>query len=171
MMEIKLNSAHNSADRLMQWLGYSGLIPFVAPVAEMLSAKLSESGLQAASIAGFYAPYVFVAYSAVILSFLSGILWGKARQSSLVATSNMLLIISNIISVLAWVSLLMIYISPLMMIFAVTLLLCGYASLLLAERSIDADCESPSYWRMRLLLTALVIVAHSVVLVLLIGDL
>lgn len=143
----------------------------MAPVAEMLSAKLSEPGLQAASIAGFYAPYVFVAYSAVILSFLSGILWGKARQSSLVATSNMSLIISNIISVLAWVSLLMIYISPLMMIFAVTLLLCGFASLLLAERSIDADYESPSYWRMRLLLTASVIVAHSVVLVLLIGDL
>jgi hypothetical protein len=58
-----------------------------------------------------------------------------------------------------------------MMLFAVTLLLCGYASLLLAERSIDAENEEASYWHMRLLLTTKVILMHSVVLVLLIGDL
>ena len=112
-----------------------------------------------------------MAYSAVILSFLSGVLWGKARQSMTSDKTNMLLITSNIISVLAWVSLLMIYISPLMMLFAVTILLCGYATMLLAEFSIDADYESVTYWRLRLLLTVSVIAAHSLILVLLIGDL
>lgn len=171
MLKTQSASVDSANQKLIQWLGYLGLIPFIVPSIEMLSAKLAGPGVQAASIAGFYAPYVFVAYSAVILSFLSGILWGKARQTSTAAKSDASLIISNIISLLSWISLLMIYISPLMMLFAVSILLCGYASLLLAESSIDADIELPSYWRMRLSLTALVIIAHSIVLVLLIGDL
>lgn len=171
MLETQSVPADSGSQRLIQWLGYLGLIPFIVPAIGMLQAKLTGPGLQAASIGGFYAPYVFVAYSAVILSFLSGVLWGKARQSMTSDKTNMLLITSNIISVLAWVSLLMIYISPLMMLFAVTILLCGYATMLLAEFSIDADYESVTYWRLRLLLTVSVIAAHSLILVLLIGDL
>lgn len=156
---------------LTQWLGYLGLIPFIAPLIEMFAAVSTNSSIQSAVFLGFYAPYVFVAYSAVILSFLGGILWGKGRQESTANRSNMALIISNLISILAWLSLLMIHISALMTLFAVTLLMCGYASLLLAERSVDAINEDLGYWRMRLVLTALVIVAHSLTLILLIRDL
>ena len=169
-MQTQLGTPSKSEQKLTQWLGYLGLIPFIAPLLEMLAAVASSSGIQSAVFLGFYAPYVFVAYSAVILSFLSGILWGKGRRESTANKSNMALIISNLISILAWLSLLMIHISALMTLFAVTLLMCGYASLLLAERSVGLSNEAIGYWRMRLVLTALVIVAHCLTLILLIKD-
>ena len=170
-MKIQSVESNHSAHILTQWLGYLGLIPFLVTFGEMCMSALSKSGIHSAALFGLYAPYIFITYSAVILSFLCGILWGKGRRSSEGRRSNISLIISNIIAILAWITLLMINISPLMMLFAVTLLLCGYASLLLAERSIDAENEEASYWHMRLLLTTKVILMHSVVLVLLIGDL
>jgi hypothetical protein len=53
---------------------------------------------------------------------------------------------------------------------AVALLLCGFGSLLLAERALDVDTEDNAYWRMRLLLTMIVIAAHSLVLIFLIRE-
>lgn len=170
MKAQSVQSDHNVL-KVTQYLGYLGLIPFVVPFGSMCESVLSEAGIHSAAIWGLYAPYIFITYSAIILSFLSGILWSKSRRSSAAVRSSFSLIFSNIIAVLAWITLLMINLSPLMMLFAVTLLLCGYASLLLAERAIDSGVEEAPYWQMRLLLTTLVIVMHSVTLILLIGDL
>ena len=170
-MKSKLNPTEQSMHKLTQWLGYLGLTPFLVTFGVMCTAALSDAGVHSAALYGLYAPYIFITYSAIILSFLCGILWGKGRRASEAKRSNISLIISNTIAVLSWITLLMINISPLMMLFAVTLLLCGYASMLIAERSIDSDNEEAGYWQMRLLLTATVIVVHSLVLVLLIGDL
>jgi hypothetical protein len=170
-----LNTPASSSSRgvgsLSQWLGYLGLIPFLVAFARMFTASLTDSGIHSAALLGLYVPYVFITYSAIIMSFLCGILWTKGRRSPESKRSSLSILFSNIIAILAWITLLMINISPLIMLFAVTLLLCGYASLLIAERSIDSHNEDADYWRMRLLLTATVIVIHSMVLVLLIGDL
>jgi len=58
-----------SQSTLMKILGYAGLVPFLVPGYLMGQAFFSAPGLQSAAIFGLYAPYVFIAYSAVILSF------------------------------------------------------------------------------------------------------
>ncbi len=156
---------------LTLWSGYLGLIPFLVLLYEMTIAQVSGVGIHGASFYGFYAPYIFIAYSAIILSFLSGILWAKSRDSSDLKISRFMFIFSNVLALMSWASLLLINISSMLMIFAVTLLLCGYGSLLLAERSLDHDAKDAQYWRMRLVLTMLVICAHSLVLIYLIREL
>ena len=64
-----------SQSTLIKILGYAGLVPFLVPVYLMGQAFVSATGLQSAAVFRLYAPYVFIAYSAVILSFLSGTVW------------------------------------------------------------------------------------------------
>ena len=156
---------------LIKTLGYAGTVPFLLPVYLMGQAFLSSKGLQSAALFGLYAPYVFIAYSAIILSFLAGILWAKSRDFSQKRIARSMIVFSNLLALSGWASLLLINISSMLMVFAVALLLCGYGSLLLAERSLDHDARDSQYWRMRLVLTMLVICAHSLVLIYLIRDL
>ena len=59
-------------------LGSIGLVPFIVSVGRMVSGAWSGGGLQSASIFGLVCTlHVFLAYSAIILSFLAGTLWGK----------------------------------------------------------------------------------------------
>jgi hypothetical protein len=62
-------------------LGLAGLIPFVWGAASQLSPALAEIGL---ALAGprFVGPYVSLAYGTVILSFMSGVLWGFATRAT-----------------------------------------------------------------------------------------
>ena len=92
-------------------LGSIGLVPFIVSVGRMVSGAWSGGGLQSASIFGLYAPYVFLAYSAIILSFLAGTLWGKWESLPPNRGSAVVLIFTNLTSLLAWVSLTVIHIS------------------------------------------------------------
>lgn len=62
-------------------LGLAGLIPFLWGAASQLSPGLTEFGL---AVAGprFVGPYVSLAYGTVILSFMSGVLWGFATRAT-----------------------------------------------------------------------------------------
>ncbi|SFN82610.1 Protein of unknown function [Roseovarius lutimaris] len=62
-------------------LGLAGLLPFVWGAITVL---LPDLGLWTAQIIGprFAGPYVMLFYGAVILSFMSGVLWGFATQLS-----------------------------------------------------------------------------------------
>ncbi len=61
-------------------LGLAGLIPFVWGAATYLSEPLSQWG--AATLgARFIGPYVQLFYGSVILSFMSGVLWGFATKA------------------------------------------------------------------------------------------
>lgn len=62
-------------------LGLAGLIPFLWGAASQLSPSLTEFGL---AVAGprFVGPYVSLAYGTVILSFMSGVLWGFATRAT-----------------------------------------------------------------------------------------
>ena len=151
-------------------LGYLGLIPFLVPLWQMTVAVGSGQGVDGAAIFGLYAPYVFITYSAIILSFLGGILWSKGRFIAQKRSSNIAVIFSNLMALSAWASLIIINFSSLLTMFAVALLLAGFGSLLLAERSLEIDSEDRTYWRMRLVLTMIVIVAHGLVLAFLIRE-
>ena len=151
-------------------LGYLGLIPFLVSLWQMTVAVGSGQGVDGAAIFGLYAPYVFITYSAIILSFLGGILWSKGRFITQKRSSNIAVIFSNLMALSAWASLIIINFSSLLTMFAVALLLAGFGSLLLAERSLEIDSEDRTYWRMRLVLTMIVIVAHGLVLAFLIRE-
>lgn len=60
-------------------LGLAGLIPFIWGAITVL---LPDLGLWTAQVIGprFAGPYVMLFYGAVILSFMSGVLWGFATQ-------------------------------------------------------------------------------------------
>jgi hypothetical protein len=156
--------------KLITWLGFLGLIPFFIPLWQMVSTVNAGLGIHGASLFGLYAPYVFITYSSIILSFLGGVLWSKASLNPHLKTSNIAIIFSNIIALSAWASLIIINFSSMLTMLAVALLLCGFGSLLLAERALDVDTEDNAYWRMRLLLTMIVIAAHSLVLIFLIRE-
>mgnify|MGYP001571403568 CR=1 FL=1 len=149
-------------------LGYLGLIPFLIPLWQMIVAVSQGLGVDSASLFGLYAPYVFITYSAVILSFLAGILWSKGRFNTQQKASKAAIVFSNMMAISAWTSLIIINYSQMLTMFAVALLLGGFGSLLLAERALNIDSDDAKYWRMRLVLTMIVIAAHSLLLVFLI---
>lgn len=62
-------------------LGLAGLIPFVWGAATVLSDDLAALGLQFLG-PRFIGPYVQLFYGSVILSFMSGVLWGFATKAS-----------------------------------------------------------------------------------------
>ena len=62
-------------------LGLAGLIPFVWGTLSLFIPALQEFG-SAAFGARFVGPYVQVFYGAIILAFMSGVLWGFATNSS-----------------------------------------------------------------------------------------
>jgi len=158
-------------------LGDLGSLPFILLAGIMADAHFNGPGLHSASVLGLYAPYVFIAYSAVILSFLSGALWERERerQRSRLDEPNRLatvtILFSNFIALSAWACLLLIYVAPIMTIFAICLLLAGFLSLLWVERLTGAAALfSSSYWSMRLRITILVVLLHGLVAALMLGE-
>ena len=165
---------------LTSLLGDLGSLPFILLAGLMANAHFSGPGLHSAAVLGLYAPYVFIAYSAVILSFLSGALWERERESererSRLAEPNRLasvtILFSNFIALSAWACLLLIYVAPIMTIFAVCLLMAGFLSLLWVERLTGAaELIGSSYWSMRLRITILVLLLHALVAALMLGEL
>ena len=158
-------------------LGDLGSLPFILLAGVMADAHFNGPGLHSASVLGLYAPYVFIAYSAVILSFLSGALWERERerQRSRLDEPNRLatvtILFSNFIALSAWACLLLIYVAPIMTVFAICLLLAGFLSLLWVERLTGAAALfSSSYWSMRLRITILVVLLHGLVAALMLGE-
>ncbi|MFT4651891.1 MAG: hypothetical protein ACI8YN_000597 [Porticoccaceae bacterium] len=154
---------------LIRILGYAGIIPFAVPVWLMIDGFWFGPGLQSAALFGLYAPYIFIAYSAVILSFMSGTLWANVQMTGNLSLVKPSVLMSNLLALSAWFALLLIYIAPIMTIFAVTLLMLGFISLLWAERIVDSGTEV--YWRMRLWLTTIVTALHLVVAILMLMEL
>lgn len=87
-----------SASPYTMILGAMGLIPFVfATYLSWTNATFFDrSGL-----------YLFITYGAIILSFLSGTLWGQFVHKESSPVSKYLLISSNVVAVAAWFSLLL----------------------------------------------------------------
>jgi|TARA_B110000090_G_scaffold157808_1_gene173628 hypothetical protein len=157
---------------LTAMLGDLGSLPFILLAGLMANAYFNGPGLQSASVLGLYAPYVFIAYSAVILSFLSGALWERSRLAEPDRLAAVTILFSNFIALSAWACLLLIYVAPIMTVFAVCLLLAGFLSLLWVERLTGAaDVIGSSYWSMRLRITILVVLLHALVAAMMFAEL
>ncbi|MEZ9389116.1 DUF3429 domain-containing protein [Vibrio lentus] len=136
-------------------LGYMGLIPFLFG----LLLSLTDSRL-----IGINGETLFITYSVVILSFLSGILWGNGIENFESQTSNKALILSNVIVLIAWLAVLL---GEQKEFLTTLILIVGYIAVWRAERSMREENQSEGpdgYFDMRTRLTSSVVLMHGIVM-------
>ncbi len=136
-------------------LGYMGLIPF------LFGLLLSFTDSQLFSLSG---ETFFITYSVVILSFLSGILWGNGIENFENQSSNKALILSNVIVLAAWLAALL---GEQQEFLTTLILLLGYIAVWRAERSMREENQSEGpdgYFDMRTRLTSSVVLMHGIVM-------
>lgn len=133
-----------------QWLGFAGLLPFII---------LSVLAFNHSLLAPEMTMLGFVSYSAVILSFVAGTLWGKAVILTLDDNIAKLLIISNIIALGCWIALLTPFVLS-----ALILLVSGYLYILYVEFKAKQLSTTTSYITLRTILTCVAVVCHIVVM-------
>ncbi|MEZ8491667.1 DUF3429 domain-containing protein [Vibrio splendidus] len=139
----------------MAKLGYMGLIPFLFG----LLLSLTES--QFFSLSG---ETLFITYSVVILSFLSGILWGNGIENFESQSSNKALILSNVIVLAAWLAVLL---GEQQEFLTTLILILGFIAVWRAERSMREENQSEGpdgYFDMRTRLTSSVVLMHGIVM-------
>jgi chromate transport protein ChrA len=127
-----------------QLLGYMGLLPFIASLyLSIESVSWSITAKQA-----------FIAYSAIIVSFMAGTLWRKDNNSTQLNQQ----IISNIFSLLAFISL---FTYPKV---ALIILTCSFLCLYIYEKELnkftEGDNRTSEYMEMRFWLTLIVSSLH-----------
>ena len=145
-----MNTAKN---KLIYTLGFLGLVPFiVSSLAELM---------QVGSIFGFRPLNLLITYGAIILTFLGGVLWGRALHRAESEPINALLVLSNAFAILAWLTLLLDSSA-----WSLGLQMAGFATLLFFEQKLARSSAMTSYmgyYRIRLILTSAVIVCELLV--------
>lgn len=139
----------------MAKLGYMGLIPF------LFGLLLSLTDSQFLGLSG---ETLFITYSVVILSFLSGILWGNGIENFESQSSNKALILSNVIVLAAWLAVLL---GEQQEFLTTLVLIIGYIAVWRAERSMREENQSEGpdgYFDMRTRLTSSVVLMHGIVM-------
>ena len=136
-------------------LGLAGVLPFLWGALTLLSDALASWGLANLG-ARFIGPYVQLYYGAVILSFMSGVLWGFATKAegARAATGYALSVIPAL-----W-AFFMTGGGP---VSAGMNLIFGYLGLLVLDFAFWRWGLAPAWWmQLRILLTALVVICLSV---------
>lgn len=141
--------------QLISGLGYAGLIPFVAT---------ALASFFDVTVLGLGASAWFSHYSAVILVFLSGALWGLVITKSESPSTRLIVAFTNGVALIAWLAL---GLSQDYYTGSLLLLLIGYGAVLSVEilhaESVYRELES-YYLKMRVHLTVAVIALHVVML-------
>ncbi|PSV27807.1 DUF3429 domain-containing protein [Photobacterium sp. GB-27] len=132
-------------------LGYLGLIPFaLSALAISLEIRIFNTS----------ALLIFVSYSAIILSFLSGVMWGNSLNHKENSTSRFALLLSNFFALLAWFSLLH---STDHYTWALVALMLGFICIRIAEIKFNSAHQDEYYQQLRNRLTTFVCGLHAVV--------
>ncbi len=137
-------------------LGLAGLIPFLWGAATYVYAPLANAG---ADMLGprFVGPYVQLFYGAIILSFMSGVLWGFATKADgpRAATGYALSVLPALWAFCLTGG------GP---VSAATNLIFGFLGLLILDYAFSSWGLTPEWWmRLRILLTSIVVASLSVV--------
>ena len=133
-------------------LGLLGLVPFIAGLA--LSARQHD-------IIGISGEAIFTTYSLAILCFLAGAVWGQVLKVPFSHAHQRILVITNILVVFGWAALL---ISQKFYVLSVIALTLGFAGVFFLEFNflkLSTTRQDRQYARLRIILTSLVIAAHS----------
>ncbi len=138
-------------------LGLAGLLPFVWAAATHLSPGLAGWALTYLPPM-FVGSYVGLSYGTIILSFMSGVLWGFATKAEgPAATSGYAL---SVIPAL-WTFFMVTDSSTNSLIY----LAAGFGGLLLLDASFAAQGLAPAWWmRLRLLLTGIVLACLAILI-------
>lgn len=139
-------------------LGLAGLIPFVWGALTVLSPELANVGARSFG-PRFVGPYVQLFYGSVILSFMSGVLWGFATKASgaQAATGYALSVLPAL-----W-AFFMTGGGP---VSAATNLIFGFLGLLMLDFAFARWGLTPPWWMsLRLLLTAVVVACLGVTVI------
>ena len=139
-----------SVPRSALLLGLAGLLPFLWGA---LTTILPEFGMQASAMIGsrFVGPYVQLYYGAVILSFMSGVLWGFATKAEGQAATA-----GYVLSVLP--ALWAFFMTGGGPVTASINLIVGFVGLLLLDWQFWRQGLAPAWWmQLRILLTAIVV--------------
>ena len=137
-------------------LGYLGLLPFIGGLVLMMFKE---------TLFELFGQQIFITYSAIILSFLSGVLWGAALEGFDNTLGRTALILSNLFALAAWAALLLDGYAKL----AVALLAIGFLAVWFAEKHIRINQKAASpegYQTMRNRLTLGVVAMHLIFLML-----
>ena len=137
-------------------LGLAGLIPFVWGALTVLSPELQAWGVRVLG-PRFVGPYVSLFYGAVILSFMSGVLWGFATKAEgrVAATGYALSVIPALWAFFTTGG------GP---VAAAISLMAGFVGLLGLDELFARQGLAPAWWMpLRLLLTAIVVICLGVV--------
>ncbi|NVJ59396.1 MAG: DUF3429 domain-containing protein [Gammaproteobacteria bacterium] len=138
---------------ITRFLGWLGIIPFLVSVFYTYDKQ---------SLFGYYAPYVFVSYSCVILAFLSGAWWGALQRASEQHYVKRLLVLSNVFALIAFAALLLAHRH---LPVSVALLGASFWLLWRIERLTSAHgLERSGYRKMRQQLSYVVVGLHVVLL-------
>lgn len=136
-------------------LGLAGLIPFIWGALTVVAPDLADWGARALG-PRFVGPYVQLFYGSVILSFMSGVLWGFATKTDGVRAA-----IGYVLSVLP--ALWAFFMTGGGPVSAGTNLMFGFIGLLLLDFAFFTWGLTPKWWmRLRILLTVVVIICLSV---------
>ncbi|KJG31175.1 DUF3429 domain-containing protein [Photobacterium angustum] len=132
-------------------LGYLGLIPFIlSAFAISLEIRIFNTS----------ALLIFVSYSAIILSFLSGVMWGNNLNHNESSTYRYALLLSNLFALLAWFSLLH---STSNYTWAIVALMLGFICIRITEIKFNSGHQDEYYQQLRNRLTTYVCGLHAVV--------
>lgn len=96
----------------MRVLGYAGLIPFIFPLGLIVCELWFGIVFYHEMVPPHFASYMFITYSAVILSFMSGTLWAHGQQINEQYLAKCAVLLSNMLSLSAWCAVLMSYVAP-----------------------------------------------------------
>lgn len=143
------SASPNRAYAVILWLGYAGLLPFLI--------ALLAQGLDVA-VMGHSPESLFASYSAVILAFLAGSLWGRAQYQPHDRYVWRLLLLSNAVAVLVWITMFAVDATA-----SLPMLAAGFVILWWFESRWDREM-TPSYQRLRNCLTALVVLSHGLMM-------
>jgi len=136
-------------------LGLAGLIPFVWGALTVLNSDLQNWGVTTLG-PRFVGPYIQLFYGSVILSFMSGVLWGFATK-----TSGARAAVGYALSVIP--ALWAFFMTGGGPVSAGTNLMFGFAGLLLLDYAFFQWGLTPPWWmRLRLILTAVVVTCLAV---------
>jgi hypothetical protein len=144
------------AIRITTALGNAGLLPFAIA---LLAAATDVFDLPVSP------QQVFVSYSAVILSFLCGSLWGRLLAAQFSLTVVILLLLTNVLALTAWVSLLSL---SWRLEASLGLLVLGYVLVLVTEYAVVGLLYNEvyrGYLRLRSWLTLCVVGMHFAMMI------
>jgi len=141
---------------LSRCLAWFGILPF------LIAILMVALGSTLFSVSG---ELLFVTYSAIILTFMAGTLWGQCSHSDESATDHRIpIVVSNIWAIIAWLCVILIQVNEAFLSVVILFLALGYFHVLTQEKKVNLLVVSESYFTLRTQVTCKVIILHLLLL-------